>query len=119
MSGEEYTDLFETERDAEEKVLAKNNQKYYNEITACMRRGLENPDTRKILYEIFKMCRFFDATVPNEEAAVHAEGRRLIGVLLKTRLEEIDSTAFYQIFTEGVRYEEAVLEIGRLPHKQK
>lgn len=91
-----------------EKELEIKREKYYNDLEAAIRHVSNSPEGRRVLREIVSWCGLFDAVSPDEEKVTHAEGRRFIGIQLKTKLDSIDMEIFPEMMLEGVRYEKAL-----------
>lgn len=100
---------FEQEEE-NQKQLAFNQQKYYNKVSYNIKKSTENHYSRMVLYELIKFCGLFSAVIPDTDKVLHAEGKRLVGIFIKSKLDEIDSQLFYEILGEGVQYEEGILK---------
>lgn len=94
----------------EEKKLAENSKKLYDRIKLDIALAARDYKTRVLIRTIFEDSGLYRIVSVSEDNAVHAEGRRLVGQLLKARLDEIDPKLYHEIMIEGVDYEKAILE---------
>lgn len=106
-------------RESVDRELAENRQLYEDDILLAIRSCSENVYAKRFMYEIFKWCGVFSSAIPDEEKLAHAEGRRLIGLLVKGKLDELNSELFYEIMKEGTRYEESICKTRTLSAKLK
>lgn len=95
---------------SQQKTLARNEEQYLNVVRESFQEVTRNEHMRRVMFELLKFCGFFSAVVPEETKMAHAEGKRLVGIFLKMNLDVIDTQLFYEILSEGVRYEEGVLK---------
>lgn len=108
---DEYDNLESVEEMVEsEKILAEKEQKRYDAVMLDISLAIRDRNTRVLIREIFKDCGLYNTVNVSTESTLHAEGRRFVGVLLKTRLDNIDPKIYFELMSEGVDYEKAVLE---------
>jgi len=108
---EEYDNLESVDDTvAREKKLAKAEEKDYNLFMLNVELAMRDKPARHFIREILKWCGFYSLVTPNEETAVHAEGRRCVGVQIKEALDQINPKLYHELMIEGVDYEKALLE---------
>jgi len=108
---EEYDSFLAGEPLSDEKKVADNSKKLYNAIMLDIEIAMRDKKTRVLIREILKDCGVYNVVGANNEPALHAEGRRHVGVLLKSRMDLLNPKLYYEIMSEGVDYEKAVLNI--------
>ena len=108
---DDYDNLESSEDfEAREKELAKYSEQMYNRIMVDFELAARNYHGRVLIREILKDCGLYNVVTPDNESSIHADGRRYVGQLLKTRLDKIDPKLYHEIMLEGVDYEKILFK---------